>query len=146
METNPVGWVQGALAYYVGGVQGEYQKITWPPQEEAVAGTIGVTAVVAVVTTALGFVDFPAESDNAISAQLVGDREIRKVLKLGYLGWMEDIAGGMAKNWYIVHTYSGQEARAKQSLLERAQTLGFEEKFHEILIPGGERRRDRGGE
>jgi preprotein translocase SecE subunit len=57
METNPVGWVQGARDY-VGGVQGEYQKITWPPQEEAVAGTIGVTAVVAVVTTALGFVDF----------------------------------------------------------------------------------------
>ena len=48
---------------------------------------------------------------------------------------MEGIARGMAKNWYIVHTYSGQEARAKQSLLERAQTLGFEEKFDEILIP-----------
>lgn len=48
---------------------------------------------------------------------------------------MEEIARGMAKNWYIVHTYSGQEARAKQSLLERAQTLGFEEKFDEVLIP-----------
>ena len=31
------------------------------------------------------------------------------------------------KRWYIVHTYSGQEARAKQSLLERAAALGFEE-------------------
>ncbi|MDP6977664.1 MAG: transcription termination/antitermination protein NusG [Myxococcota bacterium] len=39
------------------------------------------------------------------------------------------------KKWYIVHTYSGQEARAKQSLLERATALGFEEKFDEILIP-----------
>ena len=48
---------------------------------------------------------------------------------------MEGVTSGMAKNWYIVHTYSGQEARAKQSLLERAQTLGFEEKFDEILIP-----------
>ena len=48
---------------------------------------------------------------------------------------MEGVARGMAKNWYIVHTYSGQEARAKQSLLERAQSLGFEEKFDEILIP-----------
>ncbi|MCG8590933.1 MAG: transcription termination/antitermination protein NusG [Proteobacteria bacterium] len=39
------------------------------------------------------------------------------------------------KKWYIVHTYSGQEARAKQSLLERASALGFEDKFDEILIP-----------
>jgi len=41
----------------------------------------------------------------------------------------------MAKKWYIVHTYSGQEAKAKQALLERAATLGFEDKFDEILIP-----------
>ncbi len=41
----------------------------------------------------------------------------------------------MSKKWYIVHTYSGQEARAKQALLERALTHGFEEKFDEILIP-----------
>jgi transcriptional antiterminator NusG len=41
----------------------------------------------------------------------------------------------MAKKWYIVHTYSGQEARAKQALLERAAALGFEEMFDEILIP-----------
>jgi len=41
----------------------------------------------------------------------------------------------MAKKWYIVHTYSGQEAKAKQALLERAATLGCEDKFDEILIP-----------
>ena len=41
----------------------------------------------------------------------------------------------MAKKWYIVHTYSGHEAKAKQSLLERAKTLGQEEAFDEILIP-----------
>jgi len=39
------------------------------------------------------------------------------------------------KKWYIVHTYSGQEARAKQGLLERAAALGFEEKIDEVLIP-----------
>jgi transcriptional antiterminator NusG len=39
------------------------------------------------------------------------------------------------KKWYIVHTYSGQEARAKQGLLERATALGFEEKIDEVLIP-----------
>ena len=41
----------------------------------------------------------------------------------------------MAKKWYIVHTYSGHEAKAKQSLLERAKALGHEEEFDEILIP-----------
>ena len=41
----------------------------------------------------------------------------------------------MGKKWYIVHTYSGQEARAKQSLLERAAALGFEDSFDEVLIP-----------
>lgn len=42
---------------------------------------------------------------------------------------------GKPKRWYIVHTYSGQEARAKQGLLERASALGFEDKFDEVLIP-----------
>ncbi len=41
----------------------------------------------------------------------------------------------MAKQWYIVHTYSGYEKRAKQSLLERAKLLEKEELFDEVLIP-----------
>ncbi len=41
----------------------------------------------------------------------------------------------MSKKWYIVHTYSGQESRAKQALLERATALGMEEAFDEVLIP-----------
>ena len=41
----------------------------------------------------------------------------------------------MAKKWYIVHTYSGYEAKAKKSLLERAQLAGKEDMFDEILIP-----------
>ena len=41
----------------------------------------------------------------------------------------------MAKHWYIVHTYSGHEAKAMRSLLERAKALGMEEQFDEVLIP-----------
>jgi transcriptional antiterminator NusG len=37
--------------------------------------------------------------------------------------------------WYIVHTYSGQETRAKKALLERARTTGFDEQFAEVLVP-----------
>ncbi len=41
----------------------------------------------------------------------------------------------MAKQWYIVHTYSGHEQKAMQALLERAKAMGREEMFDEILIP-----------
>ena len=41
----------------------------------------------------------------------------------------------MNKKWYIVHTYSGHEAKAKQALLDRARAFGKEELFDEILIP-----------
>ena len=37
--------------------------------------------------------------------------------------------------WYIVHTYSGYEAKAKQSLEERVKTKKMDEFFGEILIP-----------
>jgi preprotein translocase subunit SecE len=57
MEMNPVSWAKDARQY-LEEVQAEYKKITWPPQKEAVAGTVGVVAIVVVVTTVLGVVDF----------------------------------------------------------------------------------------
>jgi transcriptional antiterminator NusG len=41
----------------------------------------------------------------------------------------------MAAHWYVIHTYSGQEARAKQALLERAKTHNREDAIKEIFIP-----------
>ncbi len=57
MEMNPANWYRDGRQY-VTEVQAEYKKITWPPQNEAVAGTIGVVAVVAVVASVLGVIDF----------------------------------------------------------------------------------------
>lgn len=37
--------------------------------------------------------------------------------------------------WYVVHTYSGYEERAKQSLLELAKNEGCDDQFGEIFIP-----------
>jgi transcriptional antiterminator NusG len=37
--------------------------------------------------------------------------------------------------WYVVHTYSGHEARAKAALEERARAQGLGEYIAEILIP-----------
>lgn len=37
--------------------------------------------------------------------------------------------------WYVVHTHSGMENKAKKSLEERIVQYGFEDKFGEILVP-----------
>lgn len=41
----------------------------------------------------------------------------------------------MAMKWYVVHTYSGHENKAKLSLLDRVRQAGLTEKFGDILIP-----------
>ncbi len=41
----------------------------------------------------------------------------------------------MAKNWYVVHTYSGYEHKAKLALEERIRSLKMESFFEEILVP-----------
>jgi transcriptional antiterminator NusG len=38
-------------------------------------------------------------------------------------------------DWYVIHTYSGQEARAKQALMERVKAHGREEAIKEVFIP-----------
>ena len=42
---------------------------------------------------------------------------------------------GMAKAWYIVHTYSGYENKVRESLRQRSDALGLTEAIGEILIP-----------
>ena len=41
----------------------------------------------------------------------------------------------MAKNWYVVHAYSGFESQVKRSLQERITRAGMSDKFGEILVP-----------
>jgi transcriptional antiterminator NusG len=48
---------------------------------------------------------------------------------------MDEVATDMAKQWYIVHTYSGFEAKVKESLTQRAEAEGMSEVIEEILIP-----------
>ena len=40
-----------------------------------------------------------------------------------------------AKQWYIVHTYSGFEAKVKESLRQRVDAMGMGESIEDILIP-----------
>ncbi len=39
------------------------------------------------------------------------------------------------KHWYIIHTYSGFEAKVKESLRQRADAMGMSEAIEEILVP-----------
>jgi transcription termination/antitermination protein NusG len=41
----------------------------------------------------------------------------------------------MTMKWYVVHTYSGHENKAKLSLLDRVRQAGMNEKFGDVLIP-----------
>lgn len=41
----------------------------------------------------------------------------------------------MAMKWYVVHTYSGHENKAKLSLIDRVKQHGMDAKFGDILIP-----------
>lgn len=44
-------------------------------------------------------------------------------------------AEGNEKKWYIVHTYSGHENKAKLTLLERVRNANLTEYFGEVLVP-----------
>ena len=41
----------------------------------------------------------------------------------------------MAKNWYVVHTYSQFEKSVQRALTERIQREGMQDKFGQILVP-----------
>ncbi len=41
----------------------------------------------------------------------------------------------MTARWYVINTYSGQEGRARQALLERVKTHGREESIIDVVIP-----------
>ena len=41
----------------------------------------------------------------------------------------------MAMKWYVVHTYSGHENKAKLSLMDRVRQAGMNQKFGDVLIP-----------
>ncbi|WP_456406822.1 transcription termination/antitermination protein NusG [Thiolapillus sp.] len=52
----------------------------------------------------------------------------------------------MAKRWYVVHAFSGYEAKVKASLKERIERFGMQDFFGEILVPTEEVVEMRGGQ
>ena len=56
MQWNPAVWVSQSRTFLLE-VRSEFRKVTWPTQKEAVAGTIGVVVIVAVITVVLFVLD-----------------------------------------------------------------------------------------
>jgi preprotein translocase subunit SecE len=56
MNWNPAIWYSESKQFLLD-VRAEYRKVTWPSQKEAVAGTIGVLVLVAIMTAVLSSVD-----------------------------------------------------------------------------------------
>ncbi|MCB9745658.1 MAG: transcription termination/antitermination protein NusG [Alphaproteobacteria bacterium] len=52
----------------------------------------------------------------------------------------------MAMQWYVVHTYSGYENKAKQSLEERIRAHDLEDRFGDVLVPTEQVTEVRGGQ
>ena len=44
-------------------------------------------------------------------------------------------ASAQERKWYIVHTYSGYEAKVKESLRQRTEAMGMTDVVEDILIP-----------
>ena len=61
MQWNPAVWVSESRSFLLE-VRTEFRKVTWPTQKEAVAGTIGVLVIVAVITVVLSVLDFVLSS------------------------------------------------------------------------------------
>jgi len=52
----------------------------------------------------------------------------------------------MARHWYVVHAFSGQEAKVIVALQERVERAGMQDMFGEILVPTEEVVEMRGGQ
>ncbi len=76
-----------------------------------------------------------------ITDDVIKDESPKSVTERGLGGKV--IAGHMVINtnpsdkahWYVVHTYSGHEARVAETLRQRIATLGQTDKVFELLIP-----------
>jgi preprotein translocase subunit SecE len=56
MQWNPAVWF-GESKLFLMEVRSEFRKVTWPTRKEAIAGTVGVLVIVAVITAVLSLID-----------------------------------------------------------------------------------------
>ena len=57
----PTSWIEESRAF-IEDVRVEFRKVAWPTQNEAMAGTVSVFVVVAIIGVVLGLVDWGLSS------------------------------------------------------------------------------------
>ena len=58
---------------------------------------------------------------------------------------MANQTGEFGKNWYAVHTYSGYEDAVARNLKQRVESLGYEDKIFNVLVPKEKKIKIKGG-
>ena len=53
--------------------------------------------------------------------------------------------GEFGRNWYAVHTYSGYEEAVERNLKQRVESLGYEDRIFNILVPKEKKIKIKGG-
>jgi hypothetical protein len=46
-----------------------------------------------------------------------------------------ELPEGQAKQWYVIHTYSGYENKVKANLEHRIESMGVEDQIFQVLVP-----------
>ena len=47
--------------------------------------------------------------------------------------------------WFIVHTYSGHENKVAKTLMQRVQSMGYDDRIYDAIVPTRETIRIRAG-
>jgi len=51
----------------------------------------------------------------------------------------------IGRNWYAVHTYAGYEDAVARNLKQRIESLGYEDKIFNVLVPKEKKIKIKGG-
>jgi transcriptional antiterminator NusG len=77
----------------------------------------------------------PDDNVTPTISQSVTERGLGSKVIPGHLIISDNPEMSAKAHWYVVHTYSGHEARVAETLRQRVATLGQTDKVFEVLIP-----------
>ena len=99
------------------------------------AGEEAVTAPVEEAVAAPDEEAVAAPDEEAVAALVEEAQEEEDPLEAEPLPGEPVLSSGPGMDWYIVHTYSGYEAKVKASLEERIVSLELKDRIPQILVP-----------
>jgi transcriptional antiterminator NusG len=77
-----------------------------------------------------------AEESQAEASEPVHSSEAQQAARLSREAPLPaESAAGSAKQWYVIHTYSGYENKVKANLEHRIESMGVEDQIFQVLVP-----------